>query len=54
MKTNRDAEELEIGGQPEDEEDDGTGEFAKERHRIIRFMIVGGEVILERRNKRRR
>jgi Zc3h12a-like ribonuclease protein len=32
---------------------DRAAEFAEERDRIIRFMIVGGEVVLERRNKRR-
>lgn len=32
---------------------DRAQEFAKERERIIRFMIVDGEVVLEMRNKRR-
>jgi hypothetical protein len=29
-------------------------EFPRERNRIIRFMIVAGEVVLEHRNKRRK
>ena len=33
---------------------DRAAEFAEERDRIIRFMIVEGEVVLERRNKRRK
>lgn len=32
---------------------DRAEEFAAERERIIRFMIVDGEVVFERRNKRR-
>jgi hypothetical protein len=32
---------------------DRAKEFPKERNRIIRYMIVQGEVVLERRNKRR-
>jgi hypothetical protein len=32
---------------------DRAHEFARERDRIIRFMIVAGEVVLEHRNKRR-
>ena len=32
---------------------DRAQEFAEERDRIIRFMIVDGEVVLEYRNKRR-
>lgn len=32
---------------------DRAAEFADERERIIRFMIVGGEVVFEHRNKRR-
>lgn len=33
---------------------DRAAEFGPERERIIRFMIVGGEVVFERRNKRRK
>lgn len=33
---------------------DRAEEFAEERDRIIRFMIVEGEVVLERRNRRRK
>lgn len=33
---------------------DRAGEFAEERDRIIRFMIVQGEVVFERRNRRRK
>ena len=33
---------------------DRAEEFGAERDRIIRFMIVGGEVVFERRNKRRK
>lgn len=33
---------------------DRAQEFAEERDRIIRFMIVGGEVVFEMRNKRRK
>jgi hypothetical protein len=33
---------------------DRAEEFSAERDRIIRFMIVGGEVVLERRNRRRK
>jgi hypothetical protein len=33
---------------------DRAEEFAAERDRIIRFMIVDGEVVLEMRNKRRK
>lgn len=33
---------------------DRAEEFAEERDRTIRFMIVDGEVVLERRNKRRK
>jgi hypothetical protein len=33
---------------------DRAAEFADERDRIIRYMIVGGEVVLEHRAKRRR
>jgi hypothetical protein len=32
---------------------DRAQEFPRERDRIIRYMIVAGEVVLERRNKRR-
>lgn len=32
---------------------DRAEEFAEERDRIIRFMIVDGEVVLEQRNRRR-
>jgi len=32
---------------------DRAQEFADERDRIIRYMIVAGEVVLERRNRRR-
>jgi hypothetical protein len=32
---------------------DRAAEFAEERERIIRFMIVGGEVVFEHRNRRR-
>ena len=33
---------------------DRAAEFPDERDRIIRYMIVDGEVVLERRNKRRK
>lgn len=33
---------------------DRATEFAEERERIIRYMIVGGEVVFEHRNKRRK
>jgi hypothetical protein len=33
---------------------DRAKEFPKERDRIIRYMIVAGEVVLEHRNKRRK
>ncbi|HET9452853.1 MAG TPA: hypothetical protein VFO66_01115 [Gemmatimonadaceae bacterium] len=33
---------------------DRAAEFAEERERIIRYMIVGGEVVFEHRNKRRK
>lgn len=33
---------------------DRAAEFPEERDRIIRYMIVDGEVVLERRNKRRK
>jgi hypothetical protein len=33
---------------------DRAQEFSAERARIIRFMIVGGEVVLEHRNRRRK
>jgi hypothetical protein len=33
---------------------DRAEEFAEERDRVIRFMIVDGEVVLEHRNRRRR
>lgn len=33
---------------------DRAGEFAEERERIIRFMIVDGEVVFEFRNRRRK
>ena len=33
---------------------DRATEFAEERDRIIRYMIVGGEVVFEHRNKRRK
>ena len=32
---------------------DRARDFPKERNRVIRFMIVDGEVVLEQRNKRR-
>jgi hypothetical protein len=32
---------------------DRAKDFPKERNRVIRFMIVAGEVVLEQRNKRR-
>lgn len=33
---------------------DRAQEFAEERDRVIRFMIVDGEVVLEHRNRRRK
>ena len=33
---------------------DRAQEFPEERDRIIRYMIVKGEVVLERRNRRRK
>jgi hypothetical protein len=33
---------------------DRAREFAEERDRVIRFMIVDGEVVLEHRNRRRK
>src|SRR5207247_8417312 len=33
---------------------DRAKDFPDERNRIIRYMIVGGEVVLEHRNRRRR
>jgi hypothetical protein len=33
---------------------DRAKDFPKERSRVIRYMIVKGEVVLERRNRRRK
>ena len=47
------ARELEARILTNDRFRDRAQEFAEERDRIIRFMIVDGEVVLEYRNKRR-
>ena len=48
------ARELEARILTNDRFRDRAQEFAEERDRIIRFMIVDGEVVLEYRNKRRK
>jgi hypothetical protein len=48
------ARELEARILTNDRFRDRAAEFADVRDRIIRFMIVGGEVVLEHRNKRRK
>jgi hypothetical protein len=48
------ARELEARILTNDRFRDRAQEFAEERDRVIRFMIVDGEVVLEHRNRRRK
>lgn len=47
------ARELEAAVVSNDRFKDRQKDFPEARERVIRFMIVGGEVVFERRNKRR-